>query len=221
MAVAGRREGQVTMHSLKIWPEYFAPVLSGHKTVELRQHDRDYQTGDLLDLNEVDKDTGLKTGRSVQRYVTHVHTGLGVAEGYVALSMSERKLRMEAPPTKLRLYLSGPMTGYPDDNYAAFAEAARSLRSRGFDVVSPAEDVPNREASWEHLMRHALRKMLSGVEAVVVLPGWKSSRGANVEVAVAKLLGLSILEWDSLRPVEVEALVKVKKRTIENRAMDS
>ncbi|WP_258111944.1 DUF4406 domain-containing protein [Alicyclobacillus sp. SP_1] len=203
------------MHGLKIWPEFFAPVLSGHKTVELRQHDRDYQAGDILDLNEVDKDTGLKTGRSVQRYVTHVHTGLGVAEGYVALSMSERKPRQTVPPTKLRLYLSGPMTGYPDDNYPAFAEAARSLRDQGYDVVSPAEDVPNREASWEHLMRHALRKMLNGTQGVVVLPGWKSSRGANVEVAVAKWLGLPILEWDSLRPVSVEARVKVREVEME------
>jgi hypothetical protein len=203
------------MHVLKIWPEYFAPVLSGYKTVELRRHDRDYQAGDLLDLNEVDKDTGQKTGRSVQRYVTHVHTGLGVAEGYVALSMSERRPRMAAPPTSLRLYLSGPMTGYPDDNYPAFAEAARSLRSRGFDVVSPAEDVPNREASWEHLMRHALRKMLSGTQGIVVLPGWKSSRGATVEVAVAKWLGLPILEWDSLSPVSVEAFVKVRDIAVE------
>ncbi|MCY0895859.1 MAG: DUF4406 domain-containing protein [Alicyclobacillaceae bacterium] len=203
------------MHGLKIWPEFFAPVLSGHKTVELRQHDRDDQAGDILDLNEVDKDTGLKTGRSVQRYVTHVHTGLGVAEGYVALSMSERKPRQTVPPTKLRLYLSGPMTGYPDDNYPAFAEAARSLRDQGYDVVSPAEDVPNREASWEHLMRHALRKMLNGTQGVVVLPGWKSSRGANVEVAVAKWLGLPILEWDSLRPVSVEAFVKVREVEME------
>lgn len=129
--------------------------------------------------------------------------------------MSERKPRQAVPPTKLRLYLSGPMTGYPDDNYPAFAEAARSLRDQGFDVVSPAEDVPNREASWEHLMRHALRKMLSGTQGIVVLPGWKSSRGANVEVAVAKWLGLPILEWDSLRPVSVEARVKVREVEME------
>ncbi|MCY0870969.1 MAG: DUF4406 domain-containing protein [Firmicutes bacterium] len=205
------------IHRLKIGPEFFAPVLSGHKTVELRQHDRDYQAGDILDLNEVERDTGLKTGRSVQRYVTHVHTGLGVAEGYVALSMSERKPRKAAPPTKLRLYLSGPMTGYPDDNYPAFAEAARTLRDQGYDVVSPAEDVPNREASWEHLMRHALRKMLNGTQGIVVLPGWTSSRGATVEVAVAKWLGLPILEWDSLRPVSVEAKVEVRPVETEGR----
>jgi hypothetical protein len=39
----------------------------------------------------------------------------------------------------MKVYLAGPMTGYPRWNFDAFDEAARQLRSDGHDVVSPHE----------------------------------------------------------------------------------
>src|SRR5690606_26470176 len=53
----------------------------------------------------------------------------------VRLLVGLRLVRM----TMKRIYIAGPMTGLPDLNFPAFhAEAAR-LRSRGVDVVNPAE----------------------------------------------------------------------------------
>lgn len=40
------------VHSLKTWPEYFQPSVSGIKTFELRDDDRNFQTGDTLILKE-------------------------------------------------------------------------------------------------------------------------------------------------------------------------
>lgn len=43
------------MHELKIWPEYFELVATGHKTVELRREDdRQFAVGDVLELREWD-----------------------------------------------------------------------------------------------------------------------------------------------------------------------
>ena len=41
-----------TTHKLKIWPQYFQPVLNGRMRCQLRRNDRDFQVGDHLLLQE-------------------------------------------------------------------------------------------------------------------------------------------------------------------------
>lgn len=40
------------VHSVKCLPEYFAPLLKGIKTFEVRKNDRFYRVGDYLAVNE-------------------------------------------------------------------------------------------------------------------------------------------------------------------------
>lgn len=81
------------------------------------------------------------------------------------------------------VYLSGPMTGIP--------EAAERLRGFGFEVVSPHEiaGVAGASADWAESMRADLIEMLGRCSGIVVLPGWFSSRGALLEVEVARAVG--------------------------------
>lgn len=44
------------IHELKIAPDWFKSILSGKKSFEVRKADRPFQVGDLLALNEYDKD---------------------------------------------------------------------------------------------------------------------------------------------------------------------
>jgi hypothetical protein len=39
-------------HDLKTWPDYFEALIERRKTFELRQNDRDFQVGDMLNLQE-------------------------------------------------------------------------------------------------------------------------------------------------------------------------
>ncbi|MEE9647966.1 DUF3850 domain-containing protein [Enterobacter soli] len=74
-------------HNLKIWPEYYAAVCTGDKRAELRWNDRDYQTGDILDLCEWDPNEEVFTGEFTSVTVTHVaELGQGML-GYVLLSI--------------------------------------------------------------------------------------------------------------------------------------
>lgn len=101
-----------------------------------------------------------------------------------------------AEPTKPRLYLSGPMTGLPDNNYPAFnAEAAR-LRALGYDIVNPAELKPPASESdeWHHYLRRDLREMLT-CDGLALMPGWHNSKGAHLEIQVAHRIEMSI--WDA------------------------
>lgn len=92
------------------------------------------------------------------------------------------------------IYISGPMTGMPDLNFPAFnAEAAR-LRNLGLRVVNPAEVQLPAGSPWAAFMRADLIDMLRHCDTVVTLPGWDRSRGARIEVYVARQLGLRVLK---------------------------
>lgn len=79
-------------HDLKIWPGYFAAILDGSKTFEVRVDDRGYAVGDLLRLREWSPVAQEYTGREVTRRVTYVLREGLVREGIgdsVVLALSD------------------------------------------------------------------------------------------------------------------------------------
>lgn len=107
-------------------------------------------------------------------------------------------------PSKPRIYLAGPMTGLPDNNYPAFNDAADKLRAMGYAVENPAENPEPDCKSWAGYMRLALRQLVY-CDAVVLLPGWIKSRGANVEYYIARILGMGICRLDEILEDEAKA----------------
>lgn len=77
------------VHQLKTWPKHFRAIRSGHKTLELRRNDRDFQVDDTLLLREWDPIGETYTGNEHEVRVTHVLPGgaFGLAEGHVAMSI--------------------------------------------------------------------------------------------------------------------------------------
>lgn len=108
------------------------------------------------------------------------------------------------------VYLSGPMTGLPEWNFAAFTRAARQLRDMGLAVLSPAEkdleagfDPASDGAGFD--LRAALEWDVAAVlrsDAVVVLPGWEASPGCLIEVLTAESMGLPVLPLADVMAVE-------------------
>jgi hypothetical protein len=97
------------------------------------------------------------------------------------------------------------MTGFPEWNFPAFDEARTRLRAAGFAVVCPAEldrsagfdETDERREAWTvELGREAARRdarAISHVDAVAVLAGWEKSRGARVELELARWIGLPVV----------------------------
>ena len=103
-----------------------------------------------------------------------------------------------------RLYIAGPMSGYPDFNYPAFNGAAELLRGKGFDVLNPVDSekhnpTPGTPQAWDWYMRHALRMVLDA-DGMALLHGWSKSRGARLEFRVADQLGIEIRPLDRWLP---------------------
>lgn len=92
------------------------------------------------------------------------------------------------------IYIAGPMTGLPDFNYPAFYKAAKALEMAGHQPINPArkrEGIPHQGATWLDYMRCSLRD-IAECDAIATLSGWGDSRGAGIEVHLAKSLGLPV-----------------------------
>ena len=127
--------GSSVLHELKIWPSSFAAVTDGTKTVELRRNDRGFKVGDVLRLREFvpcDKckatgriwDIGDKTdccasphgnytGLALDVKVTHVTSGWGLTDGYVALSIQRMPDQVAQPSDGERATISS----FRDENF--------------------------------------------------------------------------------------------------------
>lgn len=97
----------------------------------------------------------------------------------------------------MRVYVAGPMTGLPEFNLPAFADAAAQLYARGHEAINPGGSGVIPGYTWNDYMRDGLTLLLT-CDAVAVLDGWESSKGATLEVYVARALDMPVRplgEW--------------------------
>lgn len=102
--------------------------------------------------------------------------------------------------SELLYYIAGPMTNYEKYNYPLFEEAAEYVRNEtGAFVVSPHEldhgdDGVLGSIPWEEYIRTDLENLL-GCTAIVLLPNWEDSRGAQLEERIARELNYYMFEY--------------------------
>jgi nucleoside 2-deoxyribosyltransferase len=98
----------------------------------------------------------------------------------------------------MRVYLSGPITN--DPNYRKkFKEAEIMMKNRNCQVANPAElcSVLPKDATYEEIMNIDL-EILGMCDALIQLPGWKESAGANREYGYALATDKLIVEYELL-----------------------
>ena len=89
------------------------------------------------------------------------------------------------------IYICGKIIG--DPNYQEkFQMEKDRLESFGYIAVNPTAFVPASDP-WPKAMKTAIRAMLL-CDGISLLPDWKESKGAKIEVALAKKLGMEIRE---------------------------
>ena len=90
-----------------------------------------------------------------------------------------------------RVYLAGPMTGLPELNFPAFTQEAERLRDEGLQVLNPADHGIVDGADWADYLRHDIAGLAS-CERIHILRGWTKSKGACLEMTIAKALGMAV-----------------------------
>ena len=115
---------------------------------------------------------------------------------------------------KPRIYVAGPMRGYPKFNYPKFNDYTESLRSVGWDVVNPVEigagygtpEQINADPALLEAVMAAEILALKTCDAIYLLDGWHKSEGALKELATAISYRLKIY----LAPVVYIPLIRCK-----------
>ena len=111
----------------------------------------------------------------------------------------------------MKIYLSGPMRGQPNNNHYEFNQAAKILRDvYDWEIFNPAEqDIKLGVKSDAEFSRADLRRALSAdlrwlcehADGIALLPRWQDSEGAKAELQTATALGLRVY---NLAPVSYQ-----------------
>jgi hypothetical protein len=99
------------------------------------------------------------------------------------------------------IYISGPIKNMTDGNIDAFDKAEKQLKEMGYETLNPhkiGEEVNLRffeigkVPTYEDYLKEDIIQMLAKCDAVLVLRGWRNSKGSKLEIANALACGLDV-----------------------------
>ena len=104
---------------------------------------------------------------------------------------------------KIRIYLSGPITGLSEAEYTRrFARAEQHYKTAGYEVVNPVtigkelqKTIP--QPTWGDYMKVDLEALRTCTH-IALLEGWEQSEGAQCEKREALKLGLEIMQYKEI-----------------------
>lgn len=114
-------------------------------------------------------------------------------------------LNLESHYKDVRIYISGPMTGYEKFNFDEFNKMENDILINfdGVSVVNPVAISKKVEAVKENptyvdYLREDFRELID-CDAVILLDGWRDSGGCQKEVSIARFLNIPCFEnWNDL-----------------------
>ena len=132
----------------------------------------------------------------------------------------------------MKVYIAGPMSGYEEWNFPAFFKAEEELKLLGVDVINPAhndgtdiekalESARFGKRDWAWYMRRDLAYVME-CDTICVLEGWQKSKGASLEVKVARALGMPVLTLEKgklvprVRAIGLSGWARSGKDTVAN-----
>lgn len=114
----------------------------------------------------------------------------------------------------MKIYIAGPMSGYPEFNFPKFFEVEAKLKAKGWTVFNPAnkDGEAGVVAHESYASGDAKKLMASGwsfrevfgwdtdkvinSDAIYMLKGWEHSPGATAEHATAVVMQVKYPEYE-------------------------
>ena len=89
------------------------------------------------------------------------------------------------------IYIAGKVSGIEMEARVLFKTAEIKLLLQGHDVINPMELEHDHDKTWQSYMRECISAMMKA-DALYLLPNWRESKGARIEVQLAHNLGIKI-----------------------------
>ena len=109
---------------------------------------------------------------------------------YLIWIFSTRKYPKKTKQPKL-VYISGKITGIEHKAPQIFKNAEIELQFHGYKTINPLKLNHNHDKTWKSYMKVCI-KSLTDCDTIYMLKNWYKSKGAIVELLIAKILGLTI-----------------------------
>jgi len=93
---------------------------------------------------------------------------------------------------KQKIYLSGKISGLPICEAIKNFESAENQLKGFADIVNPMRLRHDHDKSWQSYMKEDI-KALMNCDAIAMLPNFNKSKGALIELNLAKSLGFEII----------------------------
>lgn len=111
----------------------------------------------------------------------------------------------------MKVYIAGPMTGFPAYNHKAFYDARAEWMGRGWEVETPFDansrvwerhfgrpfDAYNDTCDYgDPILKEMFAedvKVLLSSDVMAVLDGWENSKGATLEYQIASQFGIPVV----------------------------
>ena len=118
---------------------------------------------------------------------------------------------------KRRIYISGPMTGIEPREYRRrFREAEAILRRHGYGFINPCRvwacrfpwlyrlmnAMLGRRLTYAVILAYDLILLMTRADGIAMLPGWQSSRGAQIENYTARHFPMMGISRDAREEIE-------------------
>lgn len=110
---------------------------------------------------------------------------------------------------KQKVYISGPMTGWPRNIYMRkFGKVEQILRRHGYDTINPCRVWScrwpwlYRIVGYELTLLYDMWLIMKRADRMYYIPGWSYSRGCQLEFSVAMRFGKHELNIDLKKEID-------------------